>query len=166
MMIQGKVWGYTCPLFFKNNVELHFIKVKKGGYCSKHLHKYKYNQFIVFEGQLKVTIWKQYGIEILQDVTFVGKDQICIVPPGEFHKFEALEDTTALEVYWVDLNQNDIVREDQGGLFPNETSNVDGGALPSRGDRKAILIDEVAVEESQRKQLYGKKYFGNEPSER
>jgi hypothetical protein len=45
----------------------------------------------------------------------------CTVPPGDFHRFEALEDTQALEIYWVDLKENDIVREDHGGLKINET---------------------------------------------
>ena len=38
--IQGKVWGSTGPLFFKNNVEIHRIEVVKGGFCSKHKHEH------------------------------------------------------------------------------------------------------------------------------
>src|SRR3990167_1967306 len=163
MMIQGKVWGYTCPLFFKNNVELHFIKIQKGGYCSKHLHKYKYNQFIVFDGKLKVTVWKDYCLE---DVTIVGKDQICTVAPGEFHKFEALEETTALEVYWVELSQNDIIREDHGGLEEDEkTTSL---CCERQTDRKAIFISDErpnAFSANTEHGLYERKHFGNDQRE-
>ena len=33
------------------------------------------------------------------------------------YKFEALEKTEALEVYWSELNHNDIVRKGVGGLI-------------------------------------------------
>lgn len=124
MIIQGKVWGITTPLFNKNNVELHIIKIKKGGFCSKHLHKHKYNRFIVLEGQLKISIWKDYGTETLEDVSILDHSQECTVSPGDFHKFEALEDTTALEIYWVELSTNDIARLDHGGI-KNGASDMD-----------------------------------------
>ena len=38
-----------------------------------------------------------------------------VVPPGEYHRFTALTDCVAYEIYWVDLSATDIVREDVGG---------------------------------------------------
>ena len=38
--IQGKIWGKTQALFNKNNVQIHRIETKKGGYCSKHKHEH------------------------------------------------------------------------------------------------------------------------------
>ena len=39
------------------------------------------------------------------------------VPPVVDHRFVALENTKALEVYWIDgLDPSDIVRKDSGGL--------------------------------------------------
>lgn len=116
MNIQGKVWGSTYPLFNKNNVEVSAIKVKKGGYCSKHLHHSKFNKFIVNTGALKVIVWKSYGDDTLEDVTIVGAGMEHTVRPGEYHMFEALEDTEALEIYWVELDPDDIQRLNQGGL--------------------------------------------------
>lgn len=124
MIIQGKIWGYTTPLFNKNNVELHIAVIKKGGYCSKHFHKFKYNRFVVLKGKLKVTIWKNYGTEILEDISILETHQECTVSPGDFHKFEALEETTCLELYWVELNECDIVRQDHGGLVDEKTPSV------------------------------------------
>lgn len=116
MQVQGKVWGASYPLFSKNNVEMAAISIKKGGYCSKHLHQAKYNKFIVNKGKLKVTIWKDYGKEILADVTVLLSGMEHTVAPGEYHMFEALEDTEALEIYWVELDSNDIRRVDHGGV--------------------------------------------------
>ena len=111
--IQGKVWGETQPLFCKNNVEIHRIEVNKGGFCSKHKHQYKYNAFFVDSGCLKITAWKNdYD---LIDETLVKTGQITTCPPNEYHKFEALEDTVAYEIYWVELNEKDIIRENCGG---------------------------------------------------
>ena len=141
MIIQGKVWGHTTPLFNKNNVELHIAEIKKGGFCSKHKHETKFNRFIVLKGSLKVTIWKDYGSEILEDVSVLGLSQECTVNPNHFHKFEALEDTTVLEVYWVELNENDIVRLDHGGMTSAQTTEVCRDDSKSRGDRKAVLVE-------------------------
>jgi quercetin dioxygenase-like cupin family protein len=111
--IQGKVWGSTKALFNKNNVEIHRIKTLSGGYCSKHKHNHKYNLFYVESGKLKITVWKNdYD---LIDETVISTGELTTVKPGEYHKFEALEDTVAYEIYWVTLSDSDIDREDHGG---------------------------------------------------
>ena len=110
---QGKFWG-TTQCFFENcTSEVHYIEAVKGGFCSRHCHRNKWNRFIVLEGELKVIIYKQDS----QDETILTGGMFSDVPPGVDHKFEAMEDTKALEVYWIDgLDPNDIVRKDTGGL--------------------------------------------------
>lgn len=115
MIIQSKAWGNTKPLFLKNNVEIHHLHIDKGGYCSVHRHASKFNQFIVLKGKLKVTIRKNYLTDIIEDVTILEQNMETTVSPGEFHTFEALEDTECLEIYWVQLNPNDIERITYGG---------------------------------------------------
>jgi mannose-6-phosphate isomerase-like protein (cupin superfamily) len=116
MEIQGKVWGFTSPLFAKNNVAINYIELDKGGFCSKHKHIKKYNMFFVISGKLKVEIWKDYG---LVDTTTLIKNTSTIVKPGEFHKFSVLEkNTKALEIYWTELQEDDIIRENVGGTEP------------------------------------------------
>jgi quercetin dioxygenase-like cupin family protein len=112
--IQGKVWGETECLFFKNNVEIHRIEAKKGGYSSKHKHKHKFNAFFIEKGKMKISIWKSdYD---LVDETIITDKQMSVVKPDDFHKFEALEDTVAYEIYWTEMQQDDIVRKDHGGV--------------------------------------------------
>jgi len=115
MNTQGKVWGTTSSLFCKNNVEIHRVVIKEGGYCSKHKHDYKYNAFFVERGQLKITVWKNdYD---LVDETVIRDNQMSTVHPKEYHKFEAIEDTVAYEIYWTEIDTKDIIREDCGGQY-------------------------------------------------
>ena len=119
MEIQGKVWGFTSTIFKKNNVQINRIEGVKGGYCSKHKHNHKFNMFFVEKGQLSVSVWKHdYK---LVDVTVVGALQSTVVKPGEYHKFEVTgENTIAYEIYWIELDDEDIAREDHGGVLGQE----------------------------------------------
>ena len=75
----GKVWGETQPLFNKNNVEIHRIETKKGGFCSKHKHEFKYNCFYIERGKLEITAWKNdYD---LVDKTVLTDGEATTVPP-------------------------------------------------------------------------------------
>lgn len=121
MIVQGKVWGKTSPIFFKNNVEMHRIEGKKGGHCSKHRHHTKYNMFFIESGKLQVEIHKDYGSEVLKDITVLGPGEATTVAPGDWHRFRVLEDCVAFEIYWVELEAADIDREDVGG-FEKPTS--------------------------------------------
>jgi len=111
-IIEGKVWGSTEPLLQSPAVEIHRIKVNAGGYCSQHKHQSKINAFYVIYGKLEIKRWKDYG---LCDSTYLSMGDMSIVPPGEEHMFVAHKDTEALEIYWSELNHNDIQRESVGG---------------------------------------------------
>lgn len=112
MILSGKVWGESLNIFTNQNFELHRIQVNKGGFCSKHYHEHKYNGFFIESGSLMISVWKDYD---LVDKTFLKTGQFMVVSPGEYHKFLALEDTIAYEIYWGTFDPNDIKRETQGG---------------------------------------------------
>jgi len=111
-MRQGKNWGYTTEIFRNAMVSAHHIEVNKGGFCSEHRHKHKYNQFYVISGRLEVTIWRSPQAK---DVTIVEAGQSTAVAPGDYHIFRGLEETQAIEVYQVLLIGEDIDRRTQGG---------------------------------------------------
>ena len=73
------------------------------------------NQIAAIEkGKLKITIHEtEYD---LIDETIVSTGDLTIVKPGKFHEFEALENTIAYEIYWVELSHDDIERENVGGI--------------------------------------------------
>ena len=113
MKTQGKVWGKTQQLFQNSNFELHRIEVKKGGFCSKHQHKHKFNAFYIEQGKLKVIVYENdYD---LIDETIISTGEMTIAKPRTYHRFEAIEDTICYEIYWVELSHNDIQRVDVGG---------------------------------------------------
>jgi len=116
--IYGKVWGKTRTLFAKNNIEIHRIEIKKGGFCSEHEHRSKYNAFFLESGSLVIRIWKDYGTEPNPppDETVMEPGDFTTVSPGEVHQFEALEDCVAFEIYWTQLDPGDIQRANHGGV--------------------------------------------------
>lgn len=112
---QGKIWGSTTEIFNKNNVSIHRIEVKEGAYCSLHLHNHKNNIFMVEQGLLKVIIHRKDAGSDIVDETELGPGDTMNVEHGLLHKFEALEDTIAFEIYYVELT-DDIVRRNVGGI--------------------------------------------------
>jgi len=112
---RGKVWGNTAKLFSLNNVEIHRIEVEKGGYCSKHSHKSKYNLFYVEDGELEIYIYRTDAGEAIRDETVLGAGGSTYVEPGVPHMFKANQRTIAFEIYWVELDERDIRRENVGG---------------------------------------------------
>lgn len=109
---QGKFWGKTSCYYVSDTSEVHYIEANKDGYCSRHHHEKKWNRFVVLQGKLKVILYKDGG----QDETVLTDGLFSDVPPMVDHRFVALEDTKALEVYWTDcLDPTDIVRIDTGG---------------------------------------------------
>ena len=39
---------------------------------------------------------------------------MCSVPPKNYHRFVGIEDSIVYEIYYTELDTNDIVREDVG----------------------------------------------------
>jgi len=109
---QGKDWGYTTEIFRNAMVSANHLEINKGGWCSEHTHKFKYNLFYVISGRLKITIWRENDVK---DVTILTAGQISAVSPGFYHKFEGLENTECIEIYQVLLIDPDIERRMQGG---------------------------------------------------
>ena len=111
-MKAGKVWGQTELIHANGVLEFPRIETKKGGVCRKHKHKYKCNGFFVESGKLLIRAWKNdYD---LTDETILEAGDFTQIKPGEFHQFEALEDSVAFELYWAEFDHNDIERESTG----------------------------------------------------
>ena len=111
---KGKVWGTTQQLFKSGATEVHYIEVKDGGYCSRHRHQTRTNQFFVISGRLAVAIWEAKD-QI--DITILEAGEQTTVPIGQDHMFMALEDSKAIEIYEARCMAEDIDRKWQGGMI-------------------------------------------------
>jgi mannose-6-phosphate isomerase-like protein (cupin superfamily) len=114
---EGKVWGTTQALIRSPVIEVHKIIINKNGYCSQHTHQSKINAFYIISGELEVHRWKDYG---LCDITILKAGELSVVPAGESHRFKAIYRTEALEIYWSELNHDDIQRSSVGGMNKEE----------------------------------------------
>jgi len=109
----GKCWGCTMDVFRHNNVQINRIEIHAGGYCSEHKHEHKFNGFWVELGQLEVDVWKNdYD---MVDTTCLSRQEFLVVAPGEYHRFRALTQVVAYEIYWTELEESDIQRKSCGG---------------------------------------------------
>lgn len=109
---QGKVWGETTEFFNLGLVSGHYLTIYEGGHCSTHKHQHKSNLFYVISGKIKITQEK----DDLIDKTVLKEGQVCVVKPGNWHKFEALETSQVIEVYFTLPLAHDIQRREQGGI--------------------------------------------------
>ena len=109
---QGKVWGETTEIFNLGLVSGHYLTIYAGGHSSIHKHKHKSNLFYVISGKIRITQEK----DSLEDVTIVKEGQTCIIKPGTWHRFKAIETSQVIEVYFTLPLAHDIERRDQGGI--------------------------------------------------
>jgi quercetin dioxygenase-like cupin family protein len=106
-MIVEKAWGSTESLFDNSSTEVHIASVYEKGFTSKHYHKHKYNLLYIIHGSLLLKIWDDFDAEHSHTLT-TGKK--FIVNPGILHQFIALEQTHIIEIYFTDIDKNDIIR--------------------------------------------------------
>lgn len=111
---EGKIWGENILIFKNDNIQINQIYIKKGGRCSKHMHKHKNNIFFVQNGELEIEEWKSNG---LVDITVLKNEQTTEIKSGIYHRFTAKEETLAIEIYYLSIDENDILREDIGTII-------------------------------------------------
>ena len=109
----GKIWGAR-PLSLKQMVFWNFIgfKWKKAAFALNTSILSNGMGFYVEAGIMLVRVWqKDYD---LVDETILHPGDYTKVKPGLYHQFECLESGVAYELYWAELNPNDIKRETVG----------------------------------------------------
>lgn len=105
-----KIWGEKRRIHLNDKHEIDLLYLKKNSFCSIHSHKNKINRFVVIEG--KVNIETEFGSTILM------KNDTFTVIPSIKHRFIALEDSTMIEIAFVDIgtiDPEDIERIKLGG---------------------------------------------------
>jgi quercetin dioxygenase-like cupin family protein len=105
-----KVWGLRKRILLTDTTEIDFLTLKKDCFCSTHNHEYKINKFVVVEGQIRIE--SEYG-----EVVLNPGDEFEVRPPL-VHRFYAVEDSTMIELAYVEegkIDPKDIHRISQGG---------------------------------------------------
>ena len=111
--VNGKAWGTTQSIFCLNSIEVNRLLSLSSGYCSEHRHTCKFSRFFILRGRMKITIFRGD----LQDEVVLTSGMCTDIQPLVWHKFEALEDSDVIEIYWVALDDNDIERRTTGGII-------------------------------------------------
>lgn len=115
MKKEGKVWGENILVFINDNIQINQIYIVRGGQCSKHKHNNKNNIFYVQKGLLRIEVWQDNG---LIDITMLSDGQKAVIESGKYHRFTALQETSALEIYITkNIEENDIDRETVGSII-------------------------------------------------
>lgn len=109
---QGKAWGETTLIFSDQRVEVHYLRINKGGYCSEHKHAWKTNLFYIIEGKLLIRIWRKGE---MTDETILGPGDSMIIPTHAWHQFIGVADCQCIEIYETGLWTADIERRTVGG---------------------------------------------------
>jgi len=117
--VQGKCWGTTQSLFELNGVEVNRLITLNAGFSSEHIHNQKWSRFFVISGKIQVIIFRE---DSAKDVTILTSGMCTDVPPSVWHKFQAIEDSDVIEIYWVILEKSDIERRTIGGRREDEVS--------------------------------------------
>lgn len=114
MSILGKVWGSTEKLEATPLFEAHRLVIKPNHECSLHVHRRKFNAFLVIKGKLFIDVVKNdYP---LTDTTELKAGQMTTVKPGEHHRFRTgRESCECVEFYYPDILGEDIERKGHGG---------------------------------------------------
>ena len=112
-MKAGKIWGNTELIHANGVLEFHRIEYKEGMQCSEHLHEFKWNGFYVESGEMLIRCWQNdYD---LVDETLLKAGDFTQVKPGVMHQFVGVKSGVAFELYWAEINHNDIKRRSVGG---------------------------------------------------
>lgn len=108
-MITQKKWGINTQIFCNDTVEVYLAEINKKGYSSKHFHQNKYNVFHLQSGLLIVKIW--HDEENWSEV-YLHEGERIVVPPNTWHQFLAIKDSKLIEIYYVKISSEDIIRDE------------------------------------------------------
>jgi len=108
--ILKKVWGIRERLLETSTVVVDRLTLESNSFCSWHYHEFKYNMFIVLEGELCLELEGE-------ERKWLIKDESYIVEPKIKHRFITEEvPAKIMEVmYTKPVLEDDIIRSIQGG---------------------------------------------------
>lgn len=110
MQREIKIWGQRWLIRQDSTHAVSYLDLKKGYRCSWHVHKEKYNLFVIITGKVGIVI-EELG-QIREVILEAGQE--LTIRPGQWHEFRVYEDSQAIEEMYVDYRESDIKREQIG----------------------------------------------------
>ena len=111
-----KIWGERW-LIRQDSTHANSVLVLNAGYeCSWHRHQAKFNKFVVLKGLIGIVV----GENGQQHVTHLRPGNEFTTKPGQWHKFQAYENSIVVEEMYVSYDEGDIERETVGGAIGEE----------------------------------------------
>lgn len=105
-----KIWGERWLIRDDSTHAISYLKLDEGYRCSWHKHDTKYNLFVVLTGAIKIII-EELG---KKKHIILTSGQELTIKPGQWHEFQALENSQVIEEMYVEYFEADIIRENKG----------------------------------------------------
>jgi len=105
-----KLWGIQQFRLHDTLINVDYIEVVPGGYCSVHLHKNKANIFIVKEGSMEIFEFSP-GMAVIR-AGKIEAGESATVQAGVLHQFWSPHGCIAQEVYYGTADEPLVVHED------------------------------------------------------
>ena len=113
-MSENKIWGNTTLIFDNSTLSMYMLNIIKGGCCSRHWHKAKWNLFYVISGILGIDIFE--GDSNIPRSIVLESGKSYLIKPGVRHRFKGILETQIIEVNYTQLDPEDIIRENVGSI--------------------------------------------------
>ena len=130
-MKAGKIWGNTELIESNSTLEFHRLEFLSNVCCSEHYHKTKWNGFFVESGSMLVKVWNDTEPDdrrfSIVDNTVLNAGDYYKVAPGKWHQFIGINSGVAFELYWSQLDPEDIIRRTQGKKIKIDATDANVG---------------------------------------
>lgn len=107
---EKKVWGTAIKIHDSGLSKTSVLHIQKGGTCSWHYHKHRYNAFYVISGSVVIRWSPSPNSKEKYELYLIPGNDDTIIGPGEVHQFAALEDSVVVEIDYINDQIDDIVR--------------------------------------------------------
>jgi len=107
MIRMHKIWGERWLIRQDSTHAVSFLKLKKKTRCSWHSHQSKWNLFVLISGKVEIVTSHDTILLDTPGATWT-------TPPGIEHEFRALEDSEMIEEMYVEYDEGDIQRVNEG----------------------------------------------------
>jgi mannose-1-phosphate guanylyltransferase/mannose-1-phosphate guanylyltransferase/mannose-6-phosphate isomerase len=113
MNVVDKPWGNELHYAINQRVTVKILNVKKGHRLSLQAHTKRTENWILISGEGKVTMNNETSVLLPTDNV--------LIPATTTHRFEAIKDSSILEITWGEYDERDIVRfeDDYGRNSPS-----------------------------------------------